>query len=179
MDILTKDKHMREKIKKLYLDGYSSKDIANEVGKSEPSIKKIINRNFKQFKEIHDKNQKIKKESNQNVLVKKIKELYLRGYNAKEIAGILGYSHGYIRNIISENLKEECVEHRKKRAFNNSIKKSINNLNNSYISNSALLKINRQSYKYNENNNLVFDEETRGKRPEDIPKVYYKSKELK
>ena len=34
---------------------------------------------------------------------------------------------------------------------------------------------NRQSYKYNKNGNLVFDEE-RGKRPNDLPKNFYNVK---
>ena len=50
-------------------------------------------------------------------------------------------------------------------------------MNNSFISNSSLLKYNRQSYKYNKNNNLVFNEE-RGRKPIDLPKTYYVPKNL-
>ena len=163
---------MKEKVKILYLEGYDIKEIANKLEKSESSVRKIIDRNFKEIKEM-------RKQGERSIFLNNIKTLYLKGYNAKEIADSLGYSHTRIKRLISQNFKDLLEEHKKARSYNSSIKKSINHINNSFISDSALLKINRQSYKYNKNYNLVFDEETRGKRTEDIPKVYYRRKNIK
>lgn len=164
---------MREKIQQLYIEGYSAKEIAYKLGKTEVSVKKFISRNLKQFKQIHNEYRELR-QSNTNENIDKIQKLYLKGYNAKEIGKLMCLSHGYIRNLISKHLKEYGQEHRKARDLNKSIIKAINTINNSYIGNSALLKQNRQSYIYNKNDNLVFDEETRGTRPDDIPKVFYK-----
>lgn len=159
---------MKEKVKILYLEGYDIKEIANRLEKSEDSIRKIIDRNFKEIKEMRKQE-----------ILNRIKTLYLKGYTAKEIAEIIGYSHTRIKRIISQEFKDLLEEHKRVRNYNSSIKRSIDSMNNSFISDSALLKINRQSYKYNKNLNLVFDEKTRGKRTEDIPKVYYRRKSIK
>lgn len=214
---------MKEKVKVLYLEGYQIKEIANQLGKSESSIRKIIDRNFKEIKEMRKQKEKddflnavkslysegysfeeianqlgkseilIRKTVDENfeeikierkaeekdIFLGKIKSLYLKGYNAKEISEMIGYSHTRIRRLISQNFNDLLEEHYKAREYNSSVKKSINHTINSFISDSALLKINRQSYKYNKNYNLVFDEETRGKRTDDIPKVYYRRKNIK
>lgn len=164
---------MRSKIKQLYLEGYSAKEIAYKVCKTEVSVRKFISRNLKEFSKLHKEQLEIRQNKKKVASTEKIKQLYLKGYNAKEIADILNLSHGHIRNFISVNLRERSQEHRKSRDLNKSIIKSINNMNNSYISNAAFLKQNRQSYKYNKNNNLVFDEDTRGTRPTDVPKTFY------
>ncbi len=42
-------------------------------------------------------------------------------------------------------------------------------MNRQYMDDNSLLKMNRQSFNYDKNYNLIFDEE-RGKRPNDLPK---------
>lgn len=165
---------MREKIKQLYIEGYNSKEIAEKTGKTQVSVQKFIQRNMKQFKKAHLEQRKIRESQIEGNKIERVKSLYLRGYNAKEIAEILCVSHQYIRVLISKNLKEFGFEHRKARALNKSIKKAIDTKNNSYMCNTAFLKQNRQSYKLNKNGNLVFDEETRGTKTEDVPKAFYK-----
>lgn len=107
-----------------------------------------------------------------------VKELYVRGYNAKEIANILknrgqiNIKSDTVQRCINRNFYKLKSEHKKNRDINKDIKKSIDNMNNSFMSNSSLLKMNRQRYNYNKNGNLVFDESI-GKRPYDLPKTYY------
>lgn len=159
-------KKFHECIKNFYIEGHTSKEISEKLDIKYDSLKKYINRNLKEYKQINAKNKALKKHI-------KIKELYLKGYNAKEIAEILNFSHKYMREYISKNLKEYKLENMKNREINRTIIKAINSMNNSFIGNSALLKWNRQSYDYNENGNLVFNE-NRGIRTNDLPKTYYK-----
>lgn len=107
----------------------------------------------------------------------KVKELYLKGYNAKEISNLLNEKHDTIRRCINRNFADLKFENRKARDLNKDMRRAVDNMNNSFISNSSLLKYNRQSYRYNKNGNLVFDER-RGKRPADLPKTYYVPKNL-
>jgi hypothetical protein len=111
----------------------------------------------------------------------KVRELYVKGYNAKEISSILSkikevdIKSDTVQRCINRNFSDLKLNHTKARNLNKDIKRSIDIMNNSFMSNSSLLKYNRQSYKYNKNGNLVFDEE-RGKRPNDLPKNFYNVK---
>lgn len=107
----------------------------------------------------------------------RVKELYLKGYNSKEISKILSAGNQIVKSdtiqrCINRNFSDFKFEHRKARNLNRDIKRSIDTMNNSFISNSSLLKYNRQSYRYNKNGNLVFDERI-GRKPDDLPKTYY------
>ena len=108
----------------------------------------------------------------------KVKDLYLKGYNAKEISNILSrikevdIKSDTIQRCINRNFSGLKINHIKARNLNKDIKRCVDIINNSFMSNSSLLKYNRQSYKYNKNGNLVFDEK-RGKRPNDLPKNFY------
>lgn len=164
---------MRDKIREMYLAGYTAKEIAKELNKSEGSVKMFISRNLKGFEKIHEKQIEIKKGLLKINKLERIKKLYLQGLNAKEIANILKDSHGYIRNIISENFKEFRKEHIKARDLNKSIIRAINRTNNNYMSDIALMKQNRQSFRYDKNGNLEFDEENRANKPNDLPKKIY------
>ena len=73
---------------------------------------------------------------------------------------------------ISKNLSEYKIEHKKNRVIKKEMIRAVDNMNNSYISNSAILEWNRQSYDYNENGNIVFNEK-HGARPLDLPKTFY------
>ena len=90
----------------------------------------------------------------------------------KEIAELLVYTHSYMREYISKNLSEYKIEHKKNRVIKKEMIRAVDNMNNSYISNSAILEWNRQSYDYNENGNIVFNEK-HGARPLDLPKTFY------
>ncbi len=160
-------------IKDLYILGYNAKEIADEVGHKYENIQKYIQRNLKEFKDKHKKNRLKKEEYKKQIHKEHIKTLYIKGYNAKEIAGLLSFSHSYMREYISKNLSEQKIEHKKNRAIKKEMIKAVNNMNNSFIGNSAILDWNRQSYDYNENGNIVFNEK-HGARPLDLPKTYYK-----
>ena len=164
---------MRDNIREMYLAGYTVKEIAKELNKSEGSVKMFISRNLKGFEKVHKKQIEIKKSILKTNKLDRIKQLYVQGLNAKEIANILGESHGHIRNTINQNLKEFRKEHIKSRDLNKSIIKTVKRMNNSYMSDLSLLKQNRQSFKYDKNNNLEFDKENRESKPADIPNKIY------
>ena len=164
---------MRDKIREMYLDGYTTKEIAKELNKSEGSVKMFIRRNLKGFEKIHKKQLEIKKCMLKTNRLDRIKTLYVKGFNAKEIANILNESHGHIRNTINLNFKEFRNEHIKARDLNKSILKTVRRMNNSYMSYLSLIKQNRQSFKYYKNDNLEFDKENRENKPADIPKKIY------
>lgn len=103
----------------------------------------------------------------------KIKRMYIMGLNYDEIADRLNYNKSSVRSCINRNFSNFRFEHRKNRDLNKSMIKAINQENNSFIGNRALLKWNRQSFNYNKNGNLVFNER-RGKRPKDLPKSFSK-----
>ncbi|MGL5753088.1 MAG: hypothetical protein ACRCXT_21275 [Paraclostridium sp.] len=164
---------MKERIRDLYLKGYNAKEIAYKVGKSDVAIRLCIHRNFKDLTELHKEQLKIRQELIKRESKDRIKYLYLKGYNAKEIADILNLTHGYMKIKIMEDLKEYKAEHIKTRALNKEIIKSVDSMNSSYIGNSSLLNWNRQSYEYNKNGNIVFNELERGTKPIDLPKAFY------
>lgn len=170
---------MKNRVRELYINGYSVKQIADELKKSEGSIKMFINRNLKDFKKVHEEQKRLRKGLERLDEFEYIKEKYIEGYNAKEIAIILDKSHGHIRNYISINLKEYGFKHRKARDLNREIKKVVRYMNNSFMSDSSLLKQNRQSYKYDKNFNIEFDEKTRSSRPGDAPKKYYRRNSIR
>lgn len=160
-------------IKDLYALGYNAKEIANKLGYKHENVQKYIQRNLKELKDINKQNRIKKEEYKKQKHKEHIKILYTKGYNAKEIAELLVYTHSYMREYISKNLCEYKNEHKKNRAIKKEMIKAVNNMNNSYIGNSAILDWNRQSYNYNENGNIVFNEK-HGARPLDLPKTYYK-----
>lgn len=168
------DQILKNKVRELYIKGYSAREIAEKLQKSEGSIKMFINRNFKDFKKVHEEQKKIREGLKKLNKFEFIKAKYIEGYNAKEIATILDESHGHIRNYISQNLKKYSFEHRKARDLNKNIKKVVRSMNNSFMSDASLLKQNRQSFKYDKNYNIEFDEETRSARPDDVPKKFYR-----
>ena len=165
---------MRTEIRNLYIDGYTAKEIAEILCRSECSVKKFISRNLKDFKKVHEKQKLLKKGLKKLDELEYIKQRYIEGYSSSEIAILLNKSYGYIRNYICENLTSYRREHRKSRSLNKEIKKVVASMANSYISDSAMLKQNRQSYNYDKNNNLEFDETTRSARPSGLPKKIYR-----
>ncbi|MEF9991314.1 MAG: hypothetical protein RR835_02355 [Peptostreptococcaceae bacterium] len=169
---------MRNRIRELYITGYSVSEIAAELKRKEGSVKMFINRNLKDFKKVHDEQKRIREGLKKIDDFEFIKEKYIEGYNAKEIALILEKSHGYIRNYISKNLKEYGFKHRKARDLNNEIRKAVKSLNNSIMSNSAILKQNRQSYRYDKKYNIEFDEQSRSAKPDDMPKKFYRKSSI-
>ncbi len=164
---------MKEKIKELYIKGYTSFEISDILNISNNTIRATVNRNLKDCRDIHNKNKSERDFLKKEELNNHIKSLYLKGYNAKEIAGFLKFNHKYMREYISENLKKYKLEHVKNRNINKSIMKSIDGMNNMYMANSSFLNWNRQSYDYNKNGNIVFNE-NRGARVKDVPKAFYK-----
>lgn len=164
---------MRDKIREMYLAGYTVKEIAKELDKSEGAVKMFIRRNVKGFEKVHKKQMEIKKSLLKTNRLDRIKQLYVQGLNAKEIANILGESHGHIRNTINLNFKEFRKEHVKSRDLNKAIIKTVKRTNNSYMSDLSLIKQNRQSFKYDKNNNLEFDQENRENKPADVPNKIY------
>ena len=77
-------------------------------------IRYFINRNLKEFKKVNKEQQKIRNNIKKNNEIVDIKKLYLKGYNAKEIAKMLGKSHSLVRKYISQNILSKYeLEYRK------------------------------------------------------------------
>lgn len=149
-------------IKHFYMSGYTAKEISDFLYESYDKVRKYIYRHLSDCKEEHLNNKGLRR-----------KTLYLKGYNAIEIAKILDEKSANVRKYISLHLSNYKEDHLKNRAMNKEIKKSIDYMNNSYMGNRAILDWNRQSYNYNKNGNLVFNEK-HGARPKDLPKYFYK-----
>lgn len=162
MDIREK---RNERVKELYINGYGAKEIANLLNDKHDRVRQYINRHLKEYKNVHLENKS-------TIIKENIKNLYIRGYSAKEISQITNTSYATIRKHISLYLSCYKEEHLENRNRNKEIIKAIDNMNNSYIPNSSFLSWNRQSYDYNKNGNLVFNED-RGSRPKDVPKTFY------
>lgn len=154
----------KAKVNNLYSLGYVADEIViklNNKFKLE-NIEDYINSNLVRFKNVHKNSRK-----------KRIEDYYRRGLNAKEISKRMLMKSDTIQRYINRNLHMYKNQHSKNRMENRYIKKAIDNTNNSYISNSSLLKQNRQAYTYNKNLNITFDENVNGVRTIDTPKTYY------
>ena len=104
-------------IKDLYVVGYNAREIANKLGHKYENVQKYIQRNLKEFKEINKQNRIKNEEYKKQIHKEHIKILYTKGYNAKEIAELLVYTHSYMREYISKNLSEYKIEHKKNRVI--------------------------------------------------------------
>lgn len=163
---------MKEKIKQLYLKGHNEKEIFSIINNniyldkslsfSIENIEKYINAELVKYK----KNYK-------EMRSKRIKILYANGYNYKEISKLIKDNANTIKSFIFRNCKNERINHLYNRSENKYIKKAIDNMNNSYISDRSFLKQNRQAYNYNRNLNITFDEKANGVRTIDTPKTFY------
>ena len=162
---------MDDKIKKLYMNGFTYIEIAKQLNTSEIKIKHIIDIRLNNYKELHLRN-KLKRDNLYKSCNFDIKDLYVVGYNAREIANKLGHKYENVQKYIQRNLKEFKEINKQNRVIKKEMIRAVDNMNNSYISNSAILEWNRQSYDYNENGNIVFNEK-HGARPLDLPKTFY------
>lgn len=153
------------KIKELYEEGYIAREIAEKLDERVDTIRYQIYKNFNESKNTHKLN-RIKNRPGDE-----IKNLYVKGYNISEISKILELDKNNVKMHVSRNLGPFKVQHEKSRKENEEIKKVVSKMSKSFISDQSLLKINRQSYNYNKNYDLVFNE-SRGERPFDLPKRY-------
>lgn len=162
---------MRKKeILELYLEGYITREICQKTSLEYSEVNDII-------ESIQDerKKHKIAREKNKKIIKlnrERIKELYIKGYNANEISKILELKYDRVRKFIFRNFLEYKDIHKENRTKEKSIKRAIDNDVNSYITNDNFLKFNRQAYKYNENMNITFDDSI-ALRTYDVPKTFY------
>ncbi|CEK36494.1 transcriptional regulator [[Clostridium] sordellii] len=163
---------MKEKIKQLYLKGHNAKEIFSIINNN-IYLDEGFNFNIENIeKYINDDLNKYKR-NYRSMRSQRIKILYANGYNYKEIAKIIKDNMYTIRTNINRNCFNCKEDHIRNRALSKEIKRTIDNTNNSYISNSSLLKQNRQAYTYNKNLNITFDENVNGVRTIDTPKTFY------
>lgn len=104
-----------------------------------------------------------------------VETLYKKGLSASDISERLEHiSASTIQKCITRNfqhLKETHKENRKMRQENLRILKYQEK---KFISDSALLKYNRQSYNYDKDYNLIFNEK-RGAIPDGLPSKYMRT----
>lgn len=96
---------MDDKIKKLYMNGFTYIEIAKQLNTSEIKIKHIIDIRLNNYKELHLRN-KLKRDNLYKSCNFDIKDLYVVGYNAREIANKLGHKYENVQKYIQRNLKE-------------------------------------------------------------------------
>ncbi|MGX9758862.1 terminase gpP N-terminus-related DNA-binding protein [Clostridioides difficile] len=96
-----------EEVRKLYLKGCNAKEIAHVLHKNIDMIEKNIIRNCEDLKKIHKKN------SDKAVDIEEVRKLYLKGYNAKEIATILSKDSNTINLCIYRNCEDLKKIHKK------------------------------------------------------------------
>lgn len=153
-----------QKIRALYEEGYIPSEIASKIDEKVDTVRNHIYKNFKGSRAIHLENRE--KRPND-----KIKDLYCKGYTIVEISKILNIKRDNVKNHYYRNLTEYRPKHEEARNLNNEIKQLVERQCKDYISDHALLKINRQSYDYDKNNDLVYNEK-RGAIPGGLPKKY-------
>ncbi|MCJ8341623.1 MAG: hypothetical protein MJH09_02040 [Cetobacterium sp.] len=107
----------------------------------------------------------------------KVKEKYLAGYNSTEIAKMLSSKEkivkkSTVKKCISRNFSDLKNIHLKNRSELKLISKAYDNELNSYIIEREFINFNRNSYIYNKNFNLKFNEE-HGVATNGTPKTFY------
>ncbi|MCC0732117.1 MULTISPECIES: hypothetical protein [unclassified Clostridioides] len=157
-----------EIVRSLYSKGYNSKEIASLLNKNIGIIEKCICRNCEDLKKIHKKN------NEKAVDIEVVRRLYLKGYNAKEIADILNKHSNTVNLCIYRNCEDLKKTHKENRIIRKDSLELLDRHNKTYINDSSLLKYNRQSYKNDKNGDIKFDDK-RGLKPYDIPKRYKKN----
>lgn len=163
---------MKDIIKQLYLKGHNEKEIFSII-KSNLYVDTEFNFKIENIEQYINKDLVKYKRNYRSMRLQRIKILYSNGYNYKEISKLIKDNTNTIKSFIFRNCQSERVNHLYNRRENKYIKKAIDNTNNSYISNSSLLKQNRQAYTYNKNLNITFDEKVNGVRTIDTPKTFY------
>ncbi|MEG0857401.1 MAG: hypothetical protein RSB77_03555 [Bacilli bacterium] len=115
-----------------------------------------------------------KKKLSRKEKLQKIGDLYEQGYTSKQIASILKSTDCSIRQTICRNFSHLKEVHDNNKKFNHENRMLIEKTYKQFISDSALLKQNRQSYNYDKNYNLVFNEK-RGAIPNGLPSKYMRT----
>lgn len=115
-----------------------------------------------------------KKKLSRKEKLKKIGNLYEQGYSSKQIASILQATDCAIRQTIHRNFSHLKEVHESNKKLNHESRVLIEKRYKKFISDSALLKQNRQSYSYDKNYNLVFNEQ-RGAIPNGLPSKYMRT----
>lgn len=112
-----------------------------------------------------------RKKSNKEV----IEILYKKGLSASEISERLGsISVSSIQKYITRNFKHLRDIHKENRKTRQESLRILKEQEKRIISDSALLRYNRQSYNYDKDYNLVFNEK-RGAIPDGLPSKYMRT----
>lgn len=157
-----------KEIKRLYEMGYVAREIAEQIDERVDTVRYQIHKKFKDSRGTH----RLNKENNRPG--DKIKDLYVKGYNSAEISKVLKLDKNNVKMHVSRNLSSFRDQHDKARKENEDIKRLVSRMSKNYMNDYSLLKMNRQSYDYDKNYDLVFNEKSRGIRPCDLPKKYKK-----
>lgn len=104
----------------------------------------------------------------------KVGDYYRSGLTSKQISCIIKASDVAIRKCISRHFVEYKSEHEENRKLIKESNSIIEKTYKRFISDQALLKQNRQSYMYDENYNLIFDN-SRGEIPNGLPAKYMRT----
>ena len=104
-----------------------------------------------------------------------VETLYKKGLSASEISERLEFiSVSSIQKCITRNFKHLRDTHKENRKMRQENLMILKLQEKKFISDSALLKYNRQSYNYDKDYNLIFNEK-RGAIPDGLPSKYMRT----
>lgn len=101
----------------------------------------------------------------------KVKELYLNGYNAVEMAKLLKVNTEAVRKCIQRNFGHLKSKHEIALTQRREEKRAINKESTKYISDRSFILKNRSIYKTKPNGDIVLDREKAGIVPWDVPRI--------
>ncbi len=91
--------------------------------------------------------------------VKKVKDLYLEGYNSCQIAKKLKCNHSTVRQCIHRNLKEFKKSHAAEKKRRKEVDRITRKESKQYMSDKDFVKRNRSIYKTNKNGDIVLNKD--------------------
>ena len=170
-----------------FIGGKSVIEVADIVGKSQPYVTKILQLYPEYQKEKAKRKFKNKKKQSSSESLDKDKIIYnlyfVEGKSVIEITDIIGKSQPYVTKALQSYPEYETEKERRK-ALNREKRATPENCDefhykyrerplmpNETIGILSFIKFNRQSYITDKKGKLFFDE-SRGKKPFDIPKTY-------
>lgn len=99
-----------------------------------------------------------------------VKNLYLKGYNAVQIANILGYSIESTRKCIQRNFKELKQKNQISKIYDKEVKRISNHEAKAFMSDRDFIKRNRSIYRTKDNGDIVLRKDVAGVIPWDVPR---------
>mgnify|MGYP000010625975 FL=1 len=102
----------------------------------------------------------------------KVKEMYLKGYSASDIAKRLNASRHAVQKCIQRNMRLLKKSHDIAKEFNKEVKKVTRREAKQYMSDKDFIRRNKSIYKTNKNGDIVLNKSISGTVSFDTPRRY-------